>query len=71
MNASADQVHYIKMRPGPVPKLKPDPCKNDKTNGLPKMIKRMIRQMIHVVTSKSINNQKKVNDTLERIMLTV
>ena len=30
----------------------------------------MTRQNIHFVTSKSINNQKKVNDTLERVILT-
>ena len=46
------------------------PCKNDKNNGLSKMIKRMIRQNTHFVISKSINNQKKVNNTLERMILT-
>ena len=44
--------------------------KNDKNNGLPKMIKRMIRQNTHFVISKSINNRKKVSNTLERVILT-
>ena len=57
----------LRAKPGPGTKIKTGPhCKNDENNGLPKMIKRMIRQNIHFDISKSINNQKKVNDTLER-----
>ena len=64
----------LRAKPGPgrlATKIKTVPPANDKYNGPPKMIERMIRQTTHFVISKSINNQKKANNTLEWVMLTV
>ena len=59
------EAGLLRAKPGPGTKIKTGPHANDKYNCLPKMIERMIRHTIHFVILKSINNQKKVNNTLE------